>query len=590
MRWFALPFGNRTPHRTSDRPASRKRRLPRTRLELEALEDRSLPATTGFATLTGTAFIDANGDGARASTEVTVPGVGLTLTGTTSQGPVTITATTDANGLFTFTAVAGTYTLTAATPGILLGGEPQFGGGVGVGDSVSGITLSAGQSVTQDLGFFGLGPQAISARQFLTNSTAADLQFPTPGSGQGSVDRPPVVSSAIQDVSVNKGSAPTTLDLAGNFSDPDITDTRVVLNTSAGPINIELFDAQAPRTVANFLNYIQSGAYNDSIFHRSAKTSNGTTPFVLQGGGFTFNTNPSRLDQIPTDPAVQNEFDGTNRSNVLGTLAMAKFGNDPNSATDQFFFNLGNNSANLDNQNGGFTVFGKVVSSADQQVVNTLAAIPTRDESTAAALPPSQQGAPGQGVFAEIPLQNYAGTNFPTDTTAANYALVQSAQVVSRGDFLTYSVVSNSNPGLVTPTVKSERLTLTYAAGQSGTATLTVRATDRFGVSVDSTFTVTVTDQPPTASVVLSPTKPQATGTLTATVTASDPDNDPVTLTYVWQVNGTTVQNTPGTSKTTDSLDLSKQSVKTGDTIAVQVTPNDGTVNGDPATASVTVS
>src|SRR5207302_117172 len=125
------------------------------------------------------------------------------------------------------------------------------------------------------------------------------------------------------------------------------------------------------------------------------------TPFVLQGGGFTFNTNPSRLDAIPTDPAVLNEPDTTNRSNLRGTVAMAKLGTDPNSATDQFFFNLADNAGNLDNQNGGFTVFGKVTDSASQTVVDTLAAIPTKDESNAAALPASEKG-----VFNELPLQN----------------------------------------------------------------------------------------------------------------------------------------------------------------------------------------
>ncbi len=293
----------------------------------------------------------------------------------------------------------------------------------------------------------------------------------------------PTVRTPIADVSLASGGS-TTLDLAGNFDDADITNTVVRFDTSAGPINVELFDRQAPRTVANFLNYVTDNDYADSIFHRSAKLPNGT-PFVLQGGGFTFRTNPSRLEAIPTDPAVQNEPDPVNRSNLRGTLAMAKLGGDPNSATDQFFFNLGNNSANLDNQNGGFTVFGRVLSAADQQVVDALAAIPTQDQSKAANLPASQKG-----VFDEIPLQNYTGNAFPTDTVRNNYALVNGLAVVSRTEQLTYSVVSNSDPSVVTATVTRNRLTLT--AGQNGTTTITVRATDRSGVSVDVTFNVTV--------------------------------------------------------------------------------------------------
>jgi cyclophilin family peptidyl-prolyl cis-trans isomerase len=486
MRWLPLKIKRLFARPASARPPARRR------LELEALETRALPAGNATGTITGTAFIDANGDAARQANEVTLPGVAITLTGTTDQGnPVSVTATTDANGLFTFANVLpGSYALGSDTGTVTLGGSPNFGGQARTGDSVSGISVSGGQTVTQDLGFLGLAPEAVSIRLFLTNTTAADFAFPSAGSGQASAgpraNNAPVVSSPLQDVSVAANSSPTVLDLAGNFTDPDITDTMVALNTSAGTINIELFDTQAPRTVANFLNYLTSGAYNNSIFHRSAKLTDGT-PFVLQGGGFTFNTNPSRLDPIPTDPAVQNEPDPVNRSNVLGTLAMAKLGNDPNSATDQFFFNLGDNSSNLNNQNGGFTVFGKVVSAADQQVVDTLAGIPTQNQGSAAALPASEQG-----VFTEIPLQNYTGTNFPTDTTAANYALIQGATISAQTESLTYSVVSNSNPSLVTTSIKDNRLTLTYAPGGTGSATITVRATDTFGATVDSTFHVTV--------------------------------------------------------------------------------------------------
>jgi cyclophilin family peptidyl-prolyl cis-trans isomerase len=296
------------------------------------------------------------------------------------------------------------------------------------------------------------------------------------------VTNPPIVSSPIADISLSAGGSQM-VDLAGNFNSPNELDTFLQFNTSSGPVNVELFDQQAPRTVANFLNYVTSGRYNESIFHRSAKNADGT-PFVLQGGGFTFTANPSSLTAITADPAVQNEPDPTNRSNVLGTLAMAKLGNDPNSATDQFFFNMGNNSANLDNQNGGFTVFGKVMSASDQQVLNTLAAIPTQDQSNAPALPPSQQG-----VFNEIPLQNYTGTNFPTDTTAANYALVNTVTVTRSTDGLTYTATTG-NTAVATASIVNNRLTVQAVA--AGTTTITVTATNRFGQSVSTTFNVTV--------------------------------------------------------------------------------------------------
>jgi len=275
------------------------------------------------------------------------------------------------------------------------------------------------------------------------------------------------------------------IDVAGTFDDADITNTRIAFNTSEGTINVELFDRQAPKTVANFLNYVSDGDYTDSIFHRSAELAGGV-PFVLQGGGFTFEASPTpSLVAVPTDPAVANEPDPVNRSNVLGTLAMAKLGNDPNSATNQFFFNLGDNSANLNNQNGGFTVFGKVVASTDQAVVDALAAIPTQDQGNAANLPPSQLG-----VFTDIPLSNYTGTQFPTDTTAANYALINGVSIVSQTEVLTYSIVSNSNPAVASAVLTDNRIAITGL--QAGQTTLTIRATDQSGSTVQTTVTVTV--------------------------------------------------------------------------------------------------
>ena len=291
----------------------------------------------------------------------------------------------------------------------------------------------------------------------------------------------PTLKTALTPVAVTAGNS-TTVDLAGTFDDADITNTQVRFNTSKGPVNVELFDKQAPKTVANFLNYVTDGDYTNSIFHRSASPPGAVRP---PGRRVHLQRHPDPVPGDPDRPAVQNEPDAVNRSNMKGTLAMAKVGGDPNSATDQFFFNLGDNSANLDAQNGGFTVFGKVMTAADQAVVDQLAAIPTKDESTAAALPASQQG-----VFTEIPLENYTGTNFPTDTTQANYALVTGVSIVQQTEALTYSIVDNSNPAAATATITNNRLNVTGVA--AGTTTLTVKATDKAGNSTQTTVTVTV--------------------------------------------------------------------------------------------------
>jgi peptidyl-prolyl cis-trans isomerase A (cyclophilin A) len=139
--------------------------------------------------------------------------------------------------------------------------------------------------------------------------------------------------------------------------------TMARIETSRGPIDIELLDADAPLNVTNFLNYVRKGAYNNTIVHRSVPG------FVIQLGGYAL---PS-FTHIATDPAVKNEF-SLSRSNLRGTVAMAKLGGNPDSATSEWFVNLGNNSANLDGQNGGFTVFGRVTPTS-MAVVDVIAGL-----------------------------------------------------------------------------------------------------------------------------------------------------------------------------------------------------------------------
>ncbi len=127
--------------------------------------------------------------------------------------------------------------------------------------------------------------------------------------------------------------------------------TIVRVSTSLGDFSIELLDETAPVTVQNFLNYVNRNDYNGTYFHRVVDD------FVVQGGAFRFELFVGPID-IPTDPPIVNEF---NASNVRGTVAMAKLDGDPDSATNQWFVNLVDNSDNLDNNNGGFTVFGNVL-------------------------------------------------------------------------------------------------------------------------------------------------------------------------------------------------------------------------------------
>ena len=148
--------------------------------------------------------------------------------------------------------------------------------------------------------------------------------------------------------------------------------TIVEFSTSHGDFKINLHDETTPITVQNFLNYVQDQDYNNTIIHRVEDN------FVLQGGGFTFE-GELPLTAIETDPAITNE---PVYSNVRGTIAMAKVSGNANSATSQWFINLNDNSvsgAQLDLQNGGFSVFGEVVvndSEDGMAVIDAIAALP----------------------------------------------------------------------------------------------------------------------------------------------------------------------------------------------------------------------
>jgi peptidyl-prolyl cis-trans isomerase A (cyclophilin A) len=142
---------------------------------------------------------------------------------------------------------------------------------------------------------------------------------------------------------------------------------KVRLTTSAGDIVVELDAAKAPKSTANFLQYVRSGHYNGTVFHRVIET------FMIQGGGYT-----ADLQQKPTKAAIPLESDN-GLNNVRGTLAMARTG-DPNSATSQFFINVVDNPF-LDKaqsrDGNGYAVFAKVIEGMD--VVDKIKSVPTRE-------------------------------------------------------------------------------------------------------------------------------------------------------------------------------------------------------------------
>ncbi|NRR30636.1 peptidylprolyl isomerase [Oxalobacteraceae bacterium] len=153
------------------------------------------------------------------------------------------------------------------------------------------------------------------------------------------------------------------------------TAPQVALQTSQGEIIVELDQVKAPKSVDNFLQYVKSGFYKGTIFHRVIDG------FMIQGGGFD-----EKLKQKPTKPPVQNEAKN-GLPNARYTIAMARTA-DPHSATSQFFINVADNEMlNYPGRDGfGYTVFGKVIKG--QEVVDKIKGVLVDDK----------------GVFQNVPV------------------------------------------------------------------------------------------------------------------------------------------------------------------------------------------
>jgi len=189
--------------------------------------------------------------------------------------------------------------------------------------------------------------------------------------------------------------------------------TTVQFQTVMGDFEVNLYDKTTPETVANFLAYVNSGAYEETIIHRSVKTSE--KDFVVQGGGYTYTGTaiPARRDVEDSDndsntSEVIHPINEPKFSNVRGTIAMAKQDGDANSATSQWFFNLSDNSEDIDAANGGFTVFGQVTGNG-MAILDAIAALNRFNMGN---------------VFNTIPLRNYSPTDLTNNTPVTENHLV----------------------------------------------------------------------------------------------------------------------------------------------------------------------
>ena len=201
------------------------------------------------------------------------------------------------------------------------------------------------------------------------------------------------------------------------IADGLLGESVVRFSSNLGEWDMELFDTDTPQTVANFLSYTNSGRYNGSIIHRSVPG------FIIQGGGFSLNG--SGLGTIAADPEVPNE---PGISNLRGTVAMAKLGGNPNSATSQWFINLVDNSGNLDVQNGGFTVFGRILGNG-MAVADRIAGLSTYDATMYLG-----------GAFGDLPLQQ-------PDLNTTNLVLFSAARLLREGTEVREFDFSSSDQG-----------------------------------------------------------------------------------------------------------------------------------------------
>ena len=270
------------------------------------------------------------------------------------------------------------------------------------------------------------------------------------------------MASSLDDITLQP-SDKVVLKLPKKFGASDATGAVVELQTN-NPLGdqsffLELFnkkgaaERKTKATAKNFLKYVDNGLYNQSIFHRSAPN------FVLQGGGFAAPVVSSSEGGMPTEiqdyGPVKNQ---PGNSNLEGTVAMAKLGGQPDSATNQWFINLSDNTF-LDEQNGGFTVFGKVLGSG-MDVVGDLASADVFNFG---------------GVVSQLPLWTPPGD--VVDVRPNDYLTVDRARELSAKKQPFLLTVESSDEALLKASVtKKQRIKLKAAADASGEVEVNVRS------------------------------------------------------------------------------------------------------------------
>lgn len=270
-------------------------------------------------------------------------------------------------------------------------------------------------------------------------------------------------------------SSPVQVPLQNYFSDPD-SESVLRLHTNLGDLDLLLHQTATPQTVANFLNYVNSGRFDGALFHWSEDE------FVFQGGGYKVNGS-NWFEPIPTFAPVPNE---PGLQNAVGTVAMAKQEDLPHSATNQFFFNMNDNQGNLDLQNGGFTVFARV-GLASYPVLTQMALAPVGDYDI-----PVQYGPGAEDVFSSAFYNLPLTAAPPAGPHSLDLGKLIKINLTEPVPALVYEIITPPNGAVAVASVENGT-TLKIEPVGPGVTSVRVSAVDRDGQATAHTLNVNVT-------------------------------------------------------------------------------------------------
>lgn len=330
-----------------------------------------------------------------------------------------------------------------------------------------------------------------------------DIELPAEGPPDGVV-----VIEPIDDLVVATNAPDSVINLLENFDDPFTTGQVATFELNDpgefgnnGQIQVLLFDqeaAGAPAAVANFVSFVNSGAFDNLAVNRGdLGPFEDDMGFIVQTGPISIDPETFEIFPVPISPDIQ--FPGEpnpDLPNLPGTVALVlpvfpgTSTPDPNALTNVISFNLADNSAQLD---ASFSVFGEVLSAADFEVIDAIANDPVFAPFQGPVLGPFQGGG-----FLPIQVTDpITGEDIPDMFMVDDPSEVIFFPSVSiaQQDELTFTA-SSSNPDLVIPSVDSgNNLTLDFVDGLTGTAEVTVEATNLLGDTTTDTFSVEITDE-----------------------------------------------------------------------------------------------